>query len=87
MKSALMPGTRLLASRSGRARAEITGAELDAATAALEPRVVEWRRDFHRHPELANREFRTSAKVAEHLRALGSRGPHRHGAYRRRGRR
>jgi amidohydrolase len=51
--------------------AAVTGAELDAAAAALEGRVIEWRRDFHRHPELANREIRTSAKVAEHLRALG----------------
>jgi amidohydrolase len=39
--------------------------------AALEPRVIEWRRDIHAHPELGNREFRTSALVAEHLRALG----------------
>ena len=51
--------------------AEITGAELDAAAAALDARVIEWRRDFHRNPELANREFRTSARVAEHLRAIG----------------
>lgn len=53
------------------ARAEITAAELDRAAAALQPRVIEWRRDFHRHPELANRETRTSARAAEHLRALG----------------
>ena len=33
--------------------------------------VIAWRRDFHQHPELSNREERTSAKVAEHLRALG----------------
>ena len=30
-----------------------------------------WRRDIHEHPELGNREFRTAALVAEHLRALG----------------
>ena len=35
------------------------------------PQVVEWRRDFHQHPELGNREFRTSAIVAEHLELLG----------------
>ena len=51
--------------------AEITGAELDAAAAAIDARVVEWRSDLHRNPELANREFRTSARVAEHLRAIG----------------
>ena len=55
----------------GVARAEITPADLDAAAASLESRVIEWRRDFHSHPELANREFRTSEKVAEHLRSLG----------------
>ena len=35
------------------------------------PKVVAWRRDIHEHPELANREFRTSALVADHLRELG----------------
>jgi len=38
---------------------------------ALLQRIIDWRRDFHQHPELSNREFRTAAKVAEHLRALG----------------
>ncbi|MGQ0383541.1 MAG: amidohydrolase [Gammaproteobacteria bacterium] len=52
-------------------RAEVAANELDDAAAALQSRVIEWRRDFHRHPELANREFRTSQKVVEHLRALG----------------
>ncbi|MBO2584370.1 amidohydrolase [Shewanella algae] len=39
--------------------------------AKLEPKVIEWRRDLHRHPELSNREFRTAAKVSEHLQSLG----------------
>jgi amidohydrolase len=39
--------------------------------AALESRVIAWRRDIHQHPELSNREFRTAAKVEAHLRALG----------------
>jgi amidohydrolase len=38
---------------------------------ALEPRLIAWRRDIHAHPELSNREFRTAALVAEHLRSLG----------------
>ena len=38
---------------------------------AVTERVVAWRRDIHAHPELSNREFRTSALVAEHLRSLG----------------
>ncbi|MFO0394846.1 MAG: amidohydrolase [Lysobacteraceae bacterium] len=44
---------------------------LTAAVAAIEPKVVAWRRDIHQHPELGNREFRTSALVAEHLKGLG----------------
>jgi amidohydrolase len=38
---------------------------------AIEPRVVEWRRDIHQNPELSNREFKTAAKIAAHLRSLG----------------
>ncbi|MGB5131358.1 MAG: amidohydrolase [Steroidobacteraceae bacterium] len=53
------------------ARADVTASEIDAAVARLEPRVIDWRRDFHSHPELGNREFRTSEIVAKHLRSLG----------------
>jgi amidohydrolase len=35
--------------------------------------LVAWRRDFHAHPELSFQEFRTAAKVAEILTALGYR--------------
>lgn len=38
---------------------------------ALERKMIEWRRDIHEHPELSNREFRTSKLVAKHLRSLG----------------
>jgi amidohydrolase len=44
---------------------------IDAAAAAVNDRVVAWRRDIHQHPELGNREFRTAKLVAEHLQALG----------------
>ncbi len=44
---------------------------IDAAAASLQDQVIAWRRDLHQHPELGNREFRTAALVAEHLRALG----------------
>ena len=37
----------------------------------VEPKVIAWRRDFHQHPELGNREVRTAKIVADHLRALG----------------
>ncbi len=41
-----------------------------ARTAAIESKVVAIRHDLHAHPELGNREFKTAAKIAEHLRAL-----------------
>lgn len=44
---------------------------VEARARAVEPQVVTWRRDIHQHPELSNREFRTAALVAEHLRGLG----------------
>ena len=44
---------------------------IDALALSLEPKIIAWRRDLHAHPELGNREFRTSKLVAEHLRALG----------------
>jgi amidohydrolase len=45
--------------------------QIAQAAEALRPRLVEQRRDFHMHPELSNREERTSRVVAERLRALG----------------
>ena len=44
---------------------------ITAAADHLEKKVIAWRRDLHEHPELGNREFRTSKIVAEHLRGLG----------------
>ncbi len=38
---------------------------------AVMPKVISWRRDFHQHPELSNREFRTAKIIADHLRSLG----------------
>jgi amidohydrolase len=46
-------------------------ADIDRAVAAVSDKVVAWRHDIHEHPELGNREFRTSKLVAEHLQALG----------------
>jgi amidohydrolase len=42
-----------------------------SAAESLRGQLVETRRDFHMHPELSNREERTSRVVAERLRALG----------------
>ena len=44
---------------------------IDTAAQALESQLIAWRRDLHQHPELGNRETRTAAIVAAHLRALG----------------
>jgi len=44
---------------------------IDAAAQAVADSVIAWRRNFHAHPELGNRETRTAAIVAEHLKALG----------------
>ena len=44
---------------------------LEESLDELMPKVIEWRHDIHQHPELANREFRTSKKVADHLISLG----------------
>ncbi len=43
----------------------------DRLAATVEARVIDWRRDIHQHPELGNREVRTAALVAGHLRQLG----------------
>jgi len=39
--------------------------------AAIEPQLIQWRRDIHQHPELGEQEVRTSKLVADHLRKLG----------------
>ncbi|GAB3888842.1 amidohydrolase [Spirosoma agri] len=46
-------------------------ARMDKTAESLEKKVVAWRRDFHQHPELGNREFQTAAKIAAHLQSLG----------------
>ncbi len=45
--------------------------DLDRLADQIEPRMIEWRRDIHQHPELGNREVRTAGIVAAHLKALG----------------
>jgi len=67
----LLLSALLLASPALAAAAPAERPEVTAAAARLQAQVVEWRRDFHQHPELSNREERTAAKVAEQLRAMG----------------
>jgi len=45
--------------------------KIDKLINNIEPKVIEWRRDFHQHPELSNREFKTAEKIAKHLKSLG----------------
>lgn len=58
------------------AQATVAGAqdlttEVDRRAAAVNDKVVTWRRDVHQHPELGNQEVRTAKLIADHLRALG----------------
>ncbi|HJU90763.1 MAG TPA: amidohydrolase [Gemmatimonadaceae bacterium] len=58
-------------SSAAAAQSKPLGDDLERRIAALEEKVVAWRRDIHQHPELGNRETRTAKLVADHLRALG----------------
>jgi amidohydrolase len=44
---------------------------INQAVTKVEQKVINWRRDIHENPELSNREVRTAALVAEHLKSLG----------------
>lgn len=48
-----------------------TSVDIEALATQIEPKVIEWRRDFHQYPELSNREFKTAEKIAAHLSGLG----------------
>jgi len=52
---------------TGIAQADAPADRVDAVL----PQVTAWRRDLHQHPELSNREFRTSKLVADELKKLG----------------
>jgi amidohydrolase len=56
---------------SSTALSAVSQAQLEAATAKVDASVIAWRRDIHQHPELSNRETRTAALVAAHLKKLG----------------
>ena len=45
--------------------------DIDAATAKIMTKVIEWRRHLHQYPELGNQETRTAKFVEAHLRKLG----------------
>ena len=45
--------------------------DLNTACERMLPKVIEWRRHLHQHPELSNRERNTAAYIEKHLRSLG----------------
>lgn len=45
--------------------------KIDQETKEILPKVIEWRRYIHQHPELSNREYNTSKYVADYLKSLG----------------
>ncbi|MEP6750039.1 MAG: amidohydrolase [Bacteroidota bacterium] len=45
--------------------------QIDQKSKAELTKVIEWRRYIHQHPELGNREFKTAAMIAKHLKSLG----------------
>lgn len=44
---------------------------INATADKIEQKVIDWRHDFHEHPELGNQEVRTAEIVAKHLQSLG----------------
>lgn len=66
MKKLLLLGMLLFGSM-----AFTQGTNLQNDYAAVEEKVIDWRRDIHQHPELSNREFKTAEKIAAHLKSLG----------------
>jgi amidohydrolase len=53
------------------ARAQDLSARIDQAVQRTAPEIVEIRHQLHKNPELSNRETRTAALVADHLKKLG----------------
>jgi amidohydrolase len=45
--------------------------KLDQQVNDIEPKMIEWRRYFHEHPELSNREVKTGERIANQLKVLG----------------
>ena len=62
----LLSGVSAMAQMSSKLQAKI-----EQQAKEMEAKVIEWRRHFHQYPELSNREVKTAALVADHLKKLG----------------
>ncbi|MGB4723685.1 MAG: hypothetical protein WBH12_00170, partial [Sediminibacterium sp.] len=51
--------------------ASATPANYAALVAEVTPQLTTWRRHFHEHPELSNREFNTGKYIASYMRSIG----------------
>jgi amidohydrolase len=60
-----------LVAASPSAWSQSLGDAIEREAQAVEAQMIAWRRDIHQNPELGNREVRTSALVAAHLKKLG----------------
>lgn len=70
MKQLFLPAF-LLVSLITNAQTDPMRVAVAAQASKVEPKVIAWRRDFHEHPELGNRETRTAGIIAKHLQDLG----------------
>ncbi len=61
----------LLLSAFAFSNAQTIQQQIDQKAKSLLPQLIEWRRTLHQHPELGNREYKTSEMVANYLKSLG----------------
>ena len=59
------------ASQSIQAKEQSNTANVATMATQIEADVIKWRRHFHQHPELSNREFETAKTIAKYLKSLG----------------
>lgn len=45
--------------------------KIELQVKTIEPKIIEWRRYFHEHPELSNQEYKTGKFIAEYLKSIG----------------
>ncbi len=70
MRKFLIPAALVLAN-AATAQTDAQKTAIAQMASKIEPKVIAWRRDFHAHPELGNRETRTAGIIAKHLQDLG----------------